>query len=172
MEPHALGPLTKQAADTADGTAPPALIREWGKRLESEEDVVLLWAAASKRLSWWWMHVAVGPEGDDPVTHAAPAKVERLVSPFAHEGRVTILQALYGGPLTSSQLCEATGFQGGRLYHHLRELKYAAYVSDEGGRYGLTQLGRELLITFALIAEQAIVDRGEEGLAVGELPPK
>jgi predicted transcriptional regulator len=94
--------------------------------------------------------------------------VERLLSPLAHEGRVTILQALYAGPLGSTALTETTGFEGGRLYHHLRELRYAGYVTQEQGKYRLTQLGRELLITVTLIAEQAIVDRGEEGLAAGE----
>ena len=169
MEPEELGPLTKSAADTANGSKPPALIREWAARLESPEDVVMLWACAGKQLSWWSMDVCVGPPGDDPVLAVPATKLERLVGPFAHEGRVKILQALYQGPLTSSQLSESTGFQGGRLYHHLRELKYSAYVSDREGKYALTQLGRELLITLSLIAERAIEDRGEQGLAVGGL---
>jgi DNA-binding transcriptional ArsR family regulator len=103
------------------------------------------------------------------VKSTSPAKVERLLSPLAHEGRIKIMQALYDEPLSASDLAAATGFQGGGLYHHLRELKYAAYVRDTSGRYALTELGRQLLVTMTLIARQAIVDRGEEGLAAASV---
>ena len=70
------------------------------------------------------------------------------------------MQALYDGPLSPTELGEAVGARGGSLYHHLKELKYAAYIADEKGVYELTNLGRQLLVTVSLIASQETTDRG------------
>jgi predicted transcriptional regulator len=94
----------------------------------------------------------------------AASRVERLLSPLAHEGRVSIMQALWRGSLSASELAGATGYRGGALYHHLRELDHAAYVASEGGSYRLTDWGRQLLLTAACLAEQLVVDDGERGL--------
>ena len=56
------------------------------------------------------------------------------------------MQALSDGPLSSSDLSAATGYQGGALYHHLKELQYAAFVTQQDGRYRLTELGLRLLL--------------------------
>jgi len=77
-----------------------------------------------------------------------------MLSPFA---------CLFG---ISSKLSESTGLKGGGLYHHLKELLYAGYVSENKGPFSLTNLGRQLLIAMALIARQVIVDRGHDGLGV------
>ena len=59
--------------------------------------------------------------------------------------------------------------KGGNLYYHLKELVHAGYVSEEDSAYGLTDLGRQLLLTFTSIASQAVKDRGEQGLAIGRI---
>jgi len=167
-EMPSLGPLYD--ALCAQGEAgPPALIREWMPHLTKPSHGILLWAGATQQLSWISANVHFGEgEPQNSWVGTTPAsKVERLLSPLAHESRIRMMQALYEGPLTSGELSAATGFQGGGLYHHLRELQHADYVCVEGGRYALTQFGRQMLITVSAIASQAIVDRDEEGLAVG-----
>ncbi len=171
MAPPKIGPLTSAMGKAKKGERP-AIIVEWDRQLQHPGQFVFMWAAATKRrancLSWLWFFVHTGderPEGDF-VTQTPAANVERMLSPLAQEGRVRIMQALWRGPLTASGLSEATGFRGGALYHHLKELKYAAYVADEDGSYRLTDLGHQLLLTVTCIASKAIEDRGEEGLAV------
>jgi DNA-binding transcriptional ArsR family regulator len=169
-----LGPLTDALFEKAEGDERPAIAREWSRTARSPGDVIFLWAGetchASASLGWGWLTVHCGETTEchpDPVTSTPPQHVERLLTPLAHESRVRIMQALYSGPLSAGDLGQAVGFRGGSLYHHLRELKYAGYISDRSGRYDLTNLGRQMLITATAIARQAIVDRGEEGLGVG-----
>ena len=166
--PNDLGPLTRAMMEAEEGEAP-NIMREWYKNLKHPNDFVFVWMAATRPWSWISTLVRISDEGDDPASPVATeaAKIDHLLSPMAHEGRIRIMQALYEGPMTPTALTEATGFQGGGLYHHLRELKYAAYVTDEKGQYSLTHLGRQLLITMSLIADQVVEDRGEEGLAAG-----
>ncbi|MGD2175502.1 MAG: winged helix-turn-helix domain-containing protein [Candidatus Brocadiaceae bacterium] len=167
-----VGPLTDAILADDDG-GPPAIVREWEDRLEHPGQFVFLWTAATKRasgtLGWLHVHTHFGeekPEGD-VVTQTSAAKVERMLSPLSHEGRVRIMQALYPAPMAASELSDATGFRGGALYHHLKELKYAAYVTDRAGRYELTQLGVQMLLTVTCMASRVIEDRGEEGLVAG-----
>jgi predicted transcriptional regulator len=77
------------------------------------------------------------------------------------------MQVLYEGTCSAGELASRTGFQGGGLYHHLRELRYARCISESKGRYSLTPLGRQLLVTMIMMARNVIKDRGEEGLAAG-----
>jgi DNA-binding transcriptional ArsR family regulator len=163
-----LGPISRAMFSAEEGE-PPAIISEWLEHVEQPGDIVFLWAAAGKPLSWTRLttHFSSEDGGVDPLLEVPPMNVERLLAPMAHEGRVRIMQSLYEGAKSSSELTEATGFRGGGLYHHLRALRYAAYVREERGRYGLTQLGRQLLITMTLIAREVVVDREEEGQAVG-----
>ena len=163
-----LGATTTAMLDAPEGS-PPAVISEWLSHLRHSKDVIFLWAGASRQLSWIHLstHLSDGERDRCPVADTSAVSIERLLSPLAHEGRVRIMQALYRGRHSASELGEATGFRGGGLYHHLRELRYAAYVTEDGGRYSLTELGRQLLITVALIADEVVVDRAEEGLAAG-----
>jgi DNA-binding transcriptional ArsR family regulator len=165
-----MGPLTRAIGDCKEGE-PPAILCEWSDKLDHPGEFVLLWAAAARLKSGWqsWYSMDVRTCDEEPETPLRPAdgaKVERLLSPLAHEGRVKIMQAMYLDALTPSELTDATGFQGGSLYHHLKELRYAEYVAHEDGRYRLTPLGRQLLLTVTCIASQAIQDQGEQGLAV------
>jgi hypothetical protein len=43
---------------------------------------------------------------------------------------------------------------------------YGGYVEQEKGKYGLTNLGAQMLITMASIAEQNVKDRGDDGLQI------
>jgi DNA-binding HxlR family transcriptional regulator len=166
METAEMGPIT---AAMFDKDGPPSIIREWVATLEGSDNFVFLWAAATKGVSWSSFHTRLGRGLNEPnaVDTTPAANVERLLAPLAHEGRIKIMQALSGGTLTPSELTARTGFQGGGLYHHLKELKYASYISDKDGKYSLTPLGRQLLMTVTLMAKDAVVDRGEEGLAAG-----
>jgi predicted transcriptional regulator len=94
------------------------------------------------------------------------AHIERLLAPLAHEGRLGLMQVLYGGRRTSGQLTEATGLRGGNLHYHLKELLHAHYVEQQDGGYGLTGLGTQMLLTVAAIASLYVKDRGDEGLEV------
>ena len=177
-----VGPMTEQICDTENNTQPPALIREWAQAVKNPGEEVFLWAGAalSKSAAYSWLSIVEGTtdEGDamggkegsereSTVVKTPPEHIERLLTPLAHTSRIRIMQALYDAPLSATELSEAVGARGGSLYHHLRDLKYAAYLTDGGGRYALTDLGRQMLVTAALIANQTIVDRGEEGLGVG-----
>ena len=162
--PQDLGPMTKAMTKGAEGE-PPDILREWYKSLGGPQGVIFFWMAATKAYSWFESVVDLGEGDSDGVVQAAsPTSVEHLFAPLAHEGRVRIMQALYGGGLTPSELSKTTGFKGGGLYHHLKELKYAAYVREEKGTYLLTYLGRMMLITGTVIASRHVVDREEEGL--------
>jgi DNA-binding transcriptional ArsR family regulator len=168
--PPELGPLTQAIGKCRKGK-PPALLCEWSDHLDRPGEYVLLWAAAARLESGWqgWYSMDVRTCNEEPsvaLPQADGAKVERLLSPLAHQGRIDIMKAMYLRPMTPAELTEATGFQGGGLYHHLKELRYAEYVAQEDGRYRLTPLGRQLLLTVACIASRAIQDRGEGGLAV------
>ncbi len=171
-----LGPLTNAISDTTGGK-PPAIIREWSAHVNKPGDIVLFWAAATKSesasLSWYDLTVRSSNQNGsttDPVTETPAANIERLLSPMAHEARIRIMQSLYDGPLSSSALSKATSLQGGGFYHHLRELRHAAYIHDEKGQYCLTRLGHQLLATVATITSRVIVDRGEKGLGTIETP--
>jgi DNA-binding transcriptional ArsR family regulator len=167
-----IGPITTALGEAEEGK-PPAIIREWYDKLHHPGNFVFLWAAATRRSDsrchgWLNMVTHFGEEEPAPdlVTTTPGANVEVMFSPLAHEGRIRIMQALWPGPLTASGLTAATGFTGGGLYHHLKELKYASYITDRESGYNLTPLGRQLLLTVTCLASQVVVDRGEEGLAV------
>jgi len=176
-----LGPLTHAVADTSKG--PPPIVLEWEDRLTRPGDFVLVWAGALRKReapaksAWWWLHCtitddlhepAVKNETDEPSPlrdPGTPAKVERMLSPLAHESRGRILQALYEKPLGSSGLTEATGLRGGNLHHHLKELLYSDYVRQQEGAYALTGLGRQLFLTLASLASRIVQDRGDDLVA-------
>jgi DNA-binding transcriptional ArsR family regulator len=167
-----VGPLTDALWGRPDPGGPPAVAREWHEKLREPGQYVLLWGGVVKRradvVSWLSLHTHCGEPrpADGRVRNTPATSVERMLAPLAHEGRIRIMQALAEGPLAAGALSEATGFRGGALYHHLRELKYAAYVTDERGQYCLTQLGHQLLVTMTCLAGQVISDEDERGLAV------
>ena len=174
MGEEPVGPITEQAFGGKDLEGPPPILTEWGTRYNKQPgDHVILWAgmtrySASQGWSWCMLSTHVG-EGEqsldvDPDT---ATKVERLLSPLAHESRFMLLQALQREPRTASELTAATGLKGGNLYHHLRDL-LGAYVEESDKGYALTDLGRQLVVTLAQIAQMVVQDRNTEGLVVGK----
>ena len=182
--PPYIGPVTEAAVGRGGGPTP--LNKEWHAVLRNPGEFVFLWAAANKghgkgdaTLSWSWFFCGFGDppsstdidngeaKGDTPNSPTIPAKTERLLSPLAHESRIRLMQALFKGPKGASDLTEATDLKGGNLYHHLKELIYAAYVKEADGGYALTDLGRQLFLTMTCIASLAVKDEGEKGLCVG-----
>jgi len=173
-------PLTEAMFDMPMGEGPPfAIEREWVRGIKKPGDLVFLWAGATwhdanARLSWHHFVVHAGdpaPDYPNPVADTPPEHAERLIAPLAHASRIRIMQALYHCPLSAGQLAEAVGLRGGSLYHHLRELIYAAYVAEQNGGYALTNLGKQMLITVTVLARSAVVDRGEQGLGIGVSRP-
>jgi DNA-binding transcriptional ArsR family regulator len=173
-----IGPLTDAALARPDGEGPPAMEREWCRAAQAVGNLVFLWAGAVRLeghcLSWHHFTVHAGEESEEdpsPVTATPAEHVERLLTPLAHASRVRIVQALFASPLSAGQLAEAVGLRGGSLYHHLRELQFAAYVTVEQGQYGLTNLGRQMAVTACVLARDIVVDRSEQGLGLGVSGP-
>jgi len=174
----AIGPLTDAALARPEGEGPPAMEREWCRAARNVGNVVLLWAGAIRLephcLSWHHFTAHAGEETDEhpnPVTTTPPEHVERLLAPLGHASRVRIVQALFTSALSAGELSEAVGLRGGSLYHHLKELQFAAYVADEGGRYALTNLGRQMALTVCVLARNIVEDRSEQGLGLGVTGP-
>ena len=167
-------PVTKAALWASRGEqCPSALEREWSSILRHPKDVIFLSAGAfeyagrphSWTALWWHVGDESAPESSlPPALRTAPASVERLLSPLAHEARIGLMQAMYSGAKSAAELTAATGLKGGNLYYHLKELMHAVYVEEQAGGYKLTPLGCQMLITVASIAEVVVKDRGEEGL--------
>jgi DNA-binding transcriptional ArsR family regulator len=183
--PPYLGPITEAALGRPGEQGPPPLISEWGERITGPGNFVVLWAGSVKRqglpggCAWSRLTTSTSSPDDDadaegrdgmppPEDTSLAPKLERMLTPLAHESRVRIMQALYVSPCSSSALSEATGLKGGNLYHHLRELLYAAYVHETDDGYALTDLGLQLLVTLTCIAWKAVVDRADEGLAISD----
>jgi len=152
---------------------PPALIAEWCENLAKDGDFIFFWTGAVK---WLGHHIGWGCLGDHfskgdglgaHLSSVSPERIERLATPFANAGRMRVMQAIANGPLSATELSKASGFSGGSLYHHLRELERADLVIQENKRYRLTKLGCQLLIAFSCMAGDIIEDQGEKGLDIG-----
>ena len=170
-----IGPLVDACLDQSD-EGPPAFIQEFHKCLKHDGEYILWWSGAFRRKgsSGSWSSICThfgdpsgAPDGPDSTVDRLPAAhIERMLSPLAHEARIGIMQQLYAEGRASSELTELTGMKGGNLHYHLKELIYAGYVQQREGKYSLTQLGAQILITVASIASQNVRDQGEEGLQV------
>ncbi|HJN14555.1 MAG TPA: winged helix-turn-helix domain-containing protein [Armatimonadota bacterium] len=170
-----IGPLTEAALHQQDGR-PPDFIREFHSKVRHDGEYIMWWAGAFRRGescgSWSNLTTHFGDPPDDPdgpvaqVMTVPAGHIERMLSPLAHEARIGILQQLYPRAATSGELTELTGLKGGNLHYHLKELMYGGYVEQEKGKYGLTNLGAQMLITMASIAEQNVKDRGDDGLQI------
>jgi len=77
----------------------------------------------------------------------------KLLSPFSSEHRIKILMELVRYPKSATDLSNATGLDGGQLYHHLDPLLDAGYVNKEyRGKYALTKLGEVSILSSLLLA--------------------
>ena len=94
-------------------------------------------------------------------------KVVFLLSPFSSEQRLKILLLLHEYPKSSTDLSNATGLEGGQLYHHIEELMEAKYVEKVyKGKYRLTDIGKWALYNVLNTAQHLINFPGEEEGAI------
>ncbi len=173
-----IGPVTDAALGKTRRGSPPKMAQEFHDAVNEPGDYILLWAGACKvgdgkgKFSWSSLTTSLGgvepkaariaeQQVETPASH-----VERILSPLAHEARIRLLQILYSGPKSSSELTELTGLKGGNLHYHLKELMYADYVCEKDRHYSLTRLGIQLLITTTCIAHLNVKDKGEDGLEI------
>lgn len=76
----------------------------------------------------------------------------RFCLALSHEHRVNLLKTLVCGEKTTSQLSDAVGLEGGPLYHHLKELISAKFVTQkERSVYMITQQGFDALMTITAL---------------------
>jgi len=92
--------------------------------------------------------------------------IERIISPFANEARIRLMQALYPAARSSAELSHRTRLKGGNLQYHLKELIYAHYAEPAEGRYRLTYLGAQFLVTLTSIARAYVKERDDEGMII------
>lgn len=89
----------------------------------------------------------------ESIMKCSPKRIANLLSPFSSEQRILILKTLIEGDRSSSELSQATGLEGGQLYHHLKELALAEYVEQKERRiYTLTEKGQMALLTVLSMA--------------------
>jgi DNA-binding transcriptional ArsR family regulator len=173
-----IGPVTDAALKKSGRGKPPKMAAELHEAVKEPGDYILLWAGACRagdgKGSFSWSSLTTSLGGVEPTddriaqqeVETPASHVERILSPLAHEARIRLLQILYSGPKSSSELSELTGLKGGNLHYHLKELMYADYVREKERQYSLTRLGIQLLITTTCIAHLNVKDMGEDGLEI------
>ncbi len=88
-----------------------------------------------------------------------------LMAPFANQQRIKLLKALYLGFTESNQLKEFTGLSGGQLYHHLKELAMARFLTRQvRGEYRLSAFGYYAFSAFMILAADLLAEQAEEEL--------
>jgi DNA-binding HxlR family transcriptional regulator len=100
------------------------------------------------------LFAALDSEGKVTPPGVEDSQVAKLGYALSSAPKVALLRLLFeGGEQSAAQLGEKAGLTTGSLYHHLRELIYAAVITQESrNRYRLTTLGRRatrLLSTLA-----------------------
>lgn len=92
-----------------------------------------------------------------------PKRVAMFSEALSSEARVAILRALCGGPKTARELSQATGLEGGQLYHHLRVLLQSRFISAKRrGEYRITGSGLQALMAASLMASFVVPPLEEE----------
>jgi len=119
--------------------------------------------------------VTSGPDDYEELFKADENLIAEVASSLANPSRVKLIKSLLAGDKTSSELSQDTGIDGGQLYHHLRELAKAKFLSrDHRGVYRLSHFGRNMAITFLFEVQcrwvpedQLVTDLGPEDELVG-----
>ena len=97
-------------------------------------------------------------------------QAERRLAPFARKERLAILRALFGQTKSVAELAESTGLTQGQIYHHLKELCQAEYVSSPSrNSYTLDPKGQIALMTLLAVALQ--MSAPQPSSEVREEPP-
>ncbi len=185
-DPHAgppsIGPVTDACGWGRHGGAAEG---EWSAACSDPGDWILLWAGCYRGhgdprtiLSWSWLNASIGDPHEAPQVKSGEAplpppldasiavRIQRMLTPLAHEARLGIVQALWSETLGADGLAAATSLRQADLRYHLEELVAAEYVEEADGVYALTTLGRQLFLTFANLAASVVLDSGEGGLTV------
>ncbi len=83
----------------------------------------------------------------------------KLYRGFADPSRLSILEALRGGPLTVSTIVEKTGLSRTNISNHLRCLSDCdLVVSESQGRYTLYQLSHPKIAALLTLTEEILRD--------------
>ncbi|MGE5551054.1 MAG: hypothetical protein ACM3ZC_11075 [Bacteroidota bacterium] len=113
--------------------------------------------------------VAVGGNEEEVWLDLPEERVASVMAPFANEQRVKLLKALYLGLSESGQLREFTGLTGGQLYHHLKELALAKFLSRQvRGEYHLSTFGYYAFSALMILAADLLAEEPEEELVKPE----
>ncbi|MGE5530427.1 MAG: hypothetical protein ACM3X6_14970 [Patescibacteria group bacterium] len=98
-------------------------------------------------------------------------KIAAVMAPFASEQRIKLLKSLYLGISESGQLKDFTGLTGGQLYHHLKELALAKFLSKQvRGEYGLSSFGYYAFSAIMILVTDLLAeDLPEELIAPEEI---
>lgn len=76
-----------------------------------------------------------------------PVRLARMLAALAHPQRLQILLHLLTGEASYQSLAHRTGLKAGPLYHHIRELRSAGFLSPKRrDLYALTRLGRRVTL--------------------------
>lgn len=96
-------------------------------------------------------------------------QVAAVLAPFANAQRVKLLKALYMGISESGQLKEFTGLTGGQLYHHLKELALAKFLSRKvRGEYRLSSFGYYAFSALMILVASLLEEEMEEEVVTPE----
>jgi len=74
-----------------------------------------------------------------------------VVDPVSSPQRLEIMRTLIRGGMPYSALSNATGLKGGNLFFHLRKLKGAGMVVQNGNVYEITEKGHRVIRYLVMI---------------------
>jgi len=113
--------------------------------------------------------VASGGNDEEAWLELPEDQVTAIVAPFANEQRVKLLKALYLGIAESGHLKEFTGLTGGQLYHHLKELALAKFLSRQiRGEYRLSSLGYYAFSALMILMADLLAEELDEEVVTPE----
>lgn len=108
-------------------------------------------------------HVPGGGNDEETWLELSEDEVAGVMAPFANAQRVKLLKALYLGIAESGQLKEFTGLTGGQLYHHLKELALAKFLSRHvRGEYRLSSFGYYAFSALMILAHDLLTQETDE----------
>jgi DNA-binding HxlR family transcriptional regulator len=144
------------------------LIEYLERRLPDKPDTGMAYFGAIERRGGKIVSSYHSGWGIEDILKCSPRRVANLLSPFSNEQRILILKSLIEKKdRGSSELSQATGLEGGQLYHHLKELALAEYVEQkERGVYALTEKGKMALLT--VLAMTATLEKKAIPEEIGE----
>ena len=109
------------------------------------------------------VNVPGGGNDEEAWLELSEDEVAAVMAPFANAQRVRLLKALYLGIAESGQLKDFTGLTGGQLYHHLKELALAKFLSRHmRGEYRLSSFGYYAFSALMILAHDLLAQETDE----------